>query len=49
MAMLWRRLDLEIHDTVEQRDVLTSYDCFIGMADLESEGVKAKIIGEVLE
>jgi hypothetical protein len=45
--MLWRRLDLEIYDTVEERDVLTSHDCFIGMTDLESAGVKAKVIGEV--
>jgi hypothetical protein len=49
IAMIWRGLDLEIYDTVEERDVLTSYDCFIGMADLNSEGVKAKIVGGVVE
>lgn len=47
--MLWRRLDLEIYDTVEERDVLTSHDCFIGMADLKSEGIKARVIGDAEE
>jgi N-methylhydantoinase B/oxoprolinase/acetone carboxylase alpha subunit len=47
IAMLWRRVELEIYDTVEERDVLTTNDCFIGMTDLKSEGIKAKIIGEV--
>jgi hypothetical protein len=45
-ALLWRRLDLEITDTVEERDVWTTNDCFIGMTALNSEGIKAKILGE---
>ncbi|KAF2024303.1 cytochrome P450 [Setomelanomma holmii] len=48
IAMVWRRLDLEIYDTVEERDVLTTNDCFIGTTDLKSEGIKVKIVG-VLE
>jgi hypothetical protein len=40
-------LDLEIYDTVEERDVLTTNDCFLGMTDLKSEGIKAKIVGDV--
>jgi hypothetical protein len=38
---------LEIYDTVEERDVMTTNDCFLGMTDLKSEGIKAKIVGEV--
>jgi hypothetical protein len=47
--MMWRRLGMEIYDTVEERDVLTSHDCFIGMTDLKSEGIKIRILGEVKE
>jgi cytochrome P450 len=36
-----------IYDTVESRDVLTTYDCFLGMTDLKSEGVKVKVVSEV--
>lgn len=47
LAMLWRRYRMEVFDTVEERDVLTSHDCFIGMTDLNSEGIKVRIVGEV--
>ncbi|KAH7093674.1 benzoate 4-monooxygenase cytochrome P450 [Paraphoma chrysanthemicola] len=47
IAMVWRRLDLEIYDTLEERDVLTTHDCFIGMPDLKSEGIKVKIVEEL--
>jgi len=36
---------MEIYITVEERDVLTTNDCFLGMTDLKSEGIKARIIG----
>jgi hypothetical protein len=49
LAMIWRRFELEIWDTVEKRDVLTSHDCFLGMPDLGSEGIKARVVGEVEE
>jgi len=33
---------MEIYVTVEERDVLTTNDCFLGMTDLN---IKARIIG----
>jgi hypothetical protein len=47
LAMIWRRFQFDIWDTVETRDVLTSHDCFLGMPDLSSEGVRVRVIGEV--
>lgn len=47
LAMIWRKFQFEIYDTVESRDVLTTYDCFLGMTDLKSEGVKVKVVAEV--
>jgi len=38
---------MEVFDTVEGRDVLTSNDCFLGMPDLGSEGIKVRVVGEV--
>lgn len=38
---------MEVHDTVEARDVLTTNDVFIGMPGLRSTGIKVKILGEV--
>jgi len=38
---------MEVFDTVEGRDVLTTNDCFLGMPDLGSEGIKVRILGEV--
>lgn len=49
VALLWRRFDLEIYDTTEERDVLTTHDCFLGMTDLKSEGIKARILGVIEE
>jgi hypothetical protein len=49
IAMLWRSMDFEIVDTVEERDVWTTNDCFIGMTDLKSRGVKVRVLGEVGE
>jgi hypothetical protein len=47
--MVWRSVDMEIWDTLEERDVQTTNDCFIGMADFKSEGIKMKILGELEE
>lgn len=47
IALIWRKLDLETYDTVEERDVLTTHDCFIGMPDLKSEGIKARVVGQI--
>ncbi|KAI4914534.1 hypothetical protein J4E85_010599 [Alternaria conjuncta] len=48
LAMIWRRFRMEVFDTVEGRDVLTSNDCFLGMPDLGSEGIKVRVVGEVV-
>jgi hypothetical protein len=42
-----RWMELEIYDTKEERDVLTIYDCFLGMTDLSSEGIKVRILDEL--
>ena len=47
LAMIWRRFQFDIWDTVETRDVLTNHDCFLGLPDLSSEGVRVRVIGEV--
>jgi hypothetical protein len=47
LAMIWRKFQFEIYDTVESRDVLTTYDCFLGMTDLKSDGVKVKVVAEL--
>lgn len=47
IALIWRRLDIEIYDTAEERDVLTKHDCFLGMTDLSSEGIKIKVLGDI--
>lgn len=46
IAKIWRWMEMEVWNTCEERDVLTTYDCFIGSADLKSEGIKVKIVGE---
>jgi cytochrome P450 len=46
IAMVFRKVEMELYDTSEERDVLVSNDCFIGMADLKSEGIKVRILGE---
>jgi hypothetical protein len=47
IALVWRRLDPEIFDTLEERDEWTTHDCFVGVTDLTSEGIKARIMKEV--
>ncbi|KAF2653822.1 benzoate 4-monooxygenase cytochrome P450 [Lophiostoma macrostomum CBS 122681] len=49
LGYLWRTFDFELHDTIESRDVLTSHDAFIGITELESEGIKVKIVGETAD
>ena len=46
LAMVWRWWRMEVWDTVEERDVLTTNDCFVGLTDLKSEGIKVRILGE---
>ncbi|KAI4944235.1 hypothetical protein J4E91_008790 [Alternaria rosae] len=47
LAMIWRRFRMEMNDTVEKRDVLTTNDCFLGMPDLGSEGIQVRVVGVV--
>ena len=46
IAYAIRGLRMRVVDTVEERDVLTTNDCFIGMTSLESEGIKVVVEGE---
>ena len=46
IAYVMRWMMMEVYDTVEDRDVLTTNDCFIGMTDLRSDGIKVRILGE---
>ena len=44
VALLFRTMELQIVDTVEERDVLTTRDAFIGQSDPSSQGINARII-----
>ncbi|KAF2092800.1 cytochrome P450 [Rhizodiscina lignyota] len=45
-AYLFRRFQVELYETIEERDVLTTRDCFIGMTDASSPGIRVKIVRE---
>ncbi|CAD6568443.1 MAG: hypothetical protein ASARMPRED_001717 [Alectoria sarmentosa] len=42
IACLFRRFDLQLHDTTRERDIDYSRDCFIGESSPESIGVRVK-------
>ncbi|KAL8963661.1 MAG: hypothetical protein Q9193_000105 [Seirophora villosa] len=42
IACLFRRFDLELHDTIRERDIDTVRDCFIGEPSPRSLGVRVK-------
>ena len=44
VAAMLRRFDLELVDTVRQRDVDTVRDHFVGMPSPQSKGVRVKIL-----
>lgn len=44
IACLFRRFDLQLHDTVRERDIDVARDCFIGMPSPESVGVRIKAL-----
>ena len=48
LAHLFRRFDFEIYDTTAARDVETSNDSFVGMADLSSPGIRMKVVKDRL-
>ena len=45
IACLFRRYELELYDTVRERDIDVVRDCFLGEASLESPGVRVKVVG----
>lgn len=44
VACLFRRFDLQLHETFRERDIDTARDCFIGETSPESVGVWIKPI-----
>ena len=45
IACLFRRYELELYDTIRERDIDVVRDCFLGETSLESPGVHVKVIG----
>ena len=45
-ARLFRRYQMELYETYEERDVITRHDYIMGMVDKTSPGIRVKIIGE---
>ena len=43
MACLFRRFNLELHETIRERDVDGVRDCFAIEPSLESRGVRVKL------
>jgi hypothetical protein len=43
LATVFRRLDLELHDTVRERDIDVARDNFLGEPSLESKGVRVRL------
>ncbi|CAG8901779.1 unnamed protein product [Penicillium egyptiacum] len=48
IARLITRFELELYDTVWERDVEICHDCFIGVTDLSSPGIRVKITRDAL-
>ena len=46
LATVFRRFDLELVDTIYERDVKIIRDCFIGEVDPTTQGVKVKVLAE---
>ncbi|KAI1827660.1 putative cytochrome P450 [Xylaria intraflava] len=44
LASIFRRLKLQLHDTIRERDIDIVRDCFIGETSPNSEGVKVKYV-----
>ena len=45
IACLFRRYELELYDTIRERDIDVVRDCFLGEASLDSPGVHVKVVG----
>jgi hypothetical protein len=46
LAAVLRRFELELYDTVRERDVDTVRDCFVGMPTPEAKGVRVRVLGK---
>jgi len=46
LAYIFRRFEMSLFETIEERDVLTTRDCFIGLTDLKSPGIRVRIMKE---
>ena len=46
LSALFRRFDLELVDTIRERDVDMARDHFVGKPVKESKGVRVRIVGE---
>lgn len=44
-ATVFRRFDLELYETIKERDVDYVGDCFLGAHHLDSRGVRIRVIG----
>ena len=49
LAMVFHRCDLELHDTIRERDVDIVRDCFLGEVRHDSTGIKVKRKQNVME
>lgn len=44
-ATIFRRFDLELYDTLRERDIDIARDSFLGEPSLGSKGVRVKLVG----
>jgi hypothetical protein len=44
LATIFRRFDLELHDTVRERDIDIARDSFLGEPSLGSKGLRVKLV-----
>ena len=47
LAYVLRSFEMEPYETIKERDVETTNDCFIGMTDLKSVGIRVKVVKEL--
>jgi hypothetical protein len=46
MGVILRRFNFELFDVVEERDVRTVRDCFVGLESPQSKGIRFKVVGK---
>lgn len=47
LARVLRSFEMEPYETIKERDVETTNDCFIGMTDLKSVGIRVKVLKDL--